>query len=315
VTLASTYLVLPPHWQAPDGLYTVFPPDDLQYRGVRVYCDMTTDGGGWTLVAHAPRAALPGPLGVASASLPGQISGSNPADRSRAWNLNSLWVVQASREAALAWTPWAAPRNGTDAVLPSPPMLRGGANVSSNASANASGSTVPAGGLATYGAAIAWGLPAPRETTLALSPPPLPQPCSSASGEYAPVDVRCLALVVANGTANNSSNGTAAAFSAAPLPAACAFPARMYTGTTSLGVCAGRAYGVILSPTPAELCDGPLGLAPRTGGIGSAPPPRTVAGAMLSVDAFGDCAGVLPVGGAGGPGRGFVPGYMALWMR
>ena len=261
---------------------------------------MTTDGGGWTLVAHAPSGLLPGPLGVASASLPGtSVLHADPADRSRAWSINALWLAQASVDVALSWTPVAsAPRSASATALRT---LRGDANASIPTIGADATLRPPAGGMGSYGAAIAFGLPAPSDTTLALTPPPLPQPCSSASGDFAPVDVRCLVL-------RNAS---------AVVSGDCAFPRRMYTGTSSLGVCGGRAYGVILSPVPAELCDGPLGLEPTPAGHVGAPSALTVAGAMLGIDALADCAGVRASASGGGSAavEGLVPAFMALWMR
>ncbi|KAA0171043.1 hypothetical protein FNF28_01048 [Cafeteria roenbergensis] len=312
-----------------DGMYTIFPPDDVQFRGVKVYCDMTTDGGGWTLVAYGQEGQVGGPMGVSHGMY-------DPVNRSASAGLNALWVAQASKEVALSWMP-----KGADAKAP------------------------PSGPMHTYGAAAAYAVPIPATTDLALTPAPPPQTCVSDRGDYTVTTVRCLAMpkkadaaeqarrenqrqaeaaqaaesgaapAEANdalgfgGDAGNgvdSSDRKAVDGSGATLPPPqgtqtehCKLPARMYTGTQSLGVCHGHAYGVVLRGAPDQDCDGPLALGeggsksqPLVPGAPADAPRQGPAqlGLMVGVDGTPGCAGVMDQGRDG-----FVPRYVAVWMR
>ncbi|KAA0173212.1 hypothetical protein FNF27_05300 [Cafeteria roenbergensis] len=312
-----------------DGMYTIFPPDDVQFRGVKVYCDMTTDGGGWTLVAYGQEGQVGGPMGVSHGMY-------DPVNRSASAGLNALWVAQASKEVALSWMP-----KGADAKAP------------------------PSGPMHTYGAAAAYAVPIPATTDLALTPAPPPQTCVSDRGDYTVTTVRCLAMpkkadaaeqarrenqrqaeaaqaaesgaapAEANdalgfgGDAGNgvdSSDRKAVDGSGATLPPPqgtqtehCKLPARMYTGTQSLGVCHGHAYGVVLRGAPDQDCDGPLALGeggsksqPLVPGAPADAPRQGPAqlGLMVGVDGTPGCAGVMDQGRDG-----FMPRYVAVWMR
>ena len=84
-----------------NGMYTVFPPDEASaeraYGGVKVFCDMTTDGGGWTLIGYGEKGVLGSKLSLSHGEY-------NPVKRTGAANLNALWMLQASTEASLSWS-------------------------------------------------------------------------------------------------------------------------------------------------------------------------------------------------------------------
>jgi len=256
---------------ARSGVYTIFPPDEYQYAGVRVYCDMTTDGGGWTLVGVAPGGRLPGPLGV-------QGGAYDPLDRSHPGNVNALWVAQASAEAAISWT---------DAQTPA---------------------GAPAGGMGSYGSAVAFRIPDPSSASLALLPPPPAQACGSGNGDYAAVLTRCLKVEAegAAGWMTTPGNGSqwpaaaagagskgAAAVSGASAPTAAASPAAGASPAAARAASAVPPGAPAAAAAPAAAM--PAAAAPSAGGVAAAVP-----AAAPAASAAAHPPGAQPVAAAAG---------------
>ena len=261
---------------SPSGLYTVFPPGEGDFQGLRVFCDMQTDGGGWTLVGWGPDGSIGGPLGVSggdeSAASQGTAGGldkgsPSPLDRSRPGRVNALWLVESAAEMGISWiaVPIESKTKKTSGVT-GPGEKNGtateptGEASSNNTDADASpaaealpASALSQGTIGSYGSSIALSIPAPGRTDLALSPAPPAQSCSDDRGDYAVTRVRCLHKEGAETGPGNSSSSSSTPSSSCP------FPERMYTGATSLGVCGGHSYGVVLmGGGPGDACDGPL---------------------------------------------------------
>lgn len=103
----KTILEADPQLRGQDGLYWINPASDDPAEAVQTYCDMSIDGGGWTLVAYAPSGsarALCAFDGTTRNLYPMSTGGGdwNPGARASAASLPAVPIVRRSTEMLLA---------------------------------------------------------------------------------------------------------------------------------------------------------------------------------------------------------------------
>ena len=82
----------------------------------------------------------------------------------------------------------------------------------------------------------------------------------------------------------------------------CNMPSKMYTGTGTLGVCNGHAYGLVAVPKSKNVCDWPVDN-------------QKYSALYMSVDSTPKCSGVVDTKRAGGSRDADVPSVIGMWVR